>query len=86
MCFAPVYRFGEAHEHPHNVARALFVPAPGGGRQVAPAPRFSRTEATLTTPPPATAGAQTRAALTAWGLKDVGHLIAAGVAVDTTHR
>jgi alpha-methylacyl-CoA racemase len=43
VCFAPVYRFGEAHEHPHNVARNLFVPAPDGGRQVAPAPRFSRT-------------------------------------------
>ena len=46
MCFAPVYRFGEAHEHPHNVARDLFVPTPDGGRQVAPAPRFSRTVAT----------------------------------------
>ncbi len=45
VCFAPVYRFNEAHEHPHNVARDLFVPAPGGGRQVAPAPRFSRTVA-----------------------------------------
>jgi alpha-methylacyl-CoA racemase len=45
VCFAPVYRLGEAHEHPHNVARDLFVPAPGGGRQVAPAPRFSRTVA-----------------------------------------
>jgi alpha-methylacyl-CoA racemase len=45
VCFAPVYRFGEAHEHPHNVARKLFVDAPGGGRQVAPAPRFSRTVA-----------------------------------------
>ena len=43
VCFAPVYRFGEAHEHPHNVARDLFVPTPDGGRQVAPAPRFSRT-------------------------------------------
>jgi alpha-methylacyl-CoA racemase len=43
VCFAPVYRFGEAHEHPHNVARNLFVGAPDGGRQVAPAPRFSRT-------------------------------------------
>ena len=45
VCFAPVYRFGEAHEHPHNVARAVFVPTPDGGRQVAPAPRFSRTVA-----------------------------------------
>jgi alpha-methylacyl-CoA racemase len=43
VCFAPVYRFGEAHEHPHNVARQLFVPTPDGGLQVAPAPRFSRT-------------------------------------------
>ena len=43
VCFAPVYRFGEAHEHPHNVARAMFLPTPDGGRQVAPAPRFSRT-------------------------------------------
>ena len=46
VCFAPIYRFGEAHEHPHNVARELFVPTPDGGRQVAPAPRFSRTPAT----------------------------------------
>jgi alpha-methylacyl-CoA racemase len=38
-----VYRLAEAHEHPHNVARDLFVPTPDGGRQVAPAPRFSRT-------------------------------------------
>jgi alpha-methylacyl-CoA racemase len=45
VCFAPVYRFGEAHEHPHNVAREVFVPTPDGGRQVAPAPRFSRTRA-----------------------------------------
>jgi len=45
VCFAPVYRFGEAHEHPHNVAREMFVPTPDGGRQVAPAPRFSRTHA-----------------------------------------
>jgi alpha-methylacyl-CoA racemase len=47
VCFAPVYRFGEAHEHPHNVAREVFVPTPDGGRQVAPAPRFSRTRAEL---------------------------------------
>jgi alpha-methylacyl-CoA racemase len=45
VCFAPVYRLGEAHEHPHNVARRVFVPTPDGGRQVAPAPRFSRTVA-----------------------------------------
>ncbi len=44
-CFAPVYRFGEAPEHPHNAARHVFVPTPDGGLQVAPAPRFSRTVA-----------------------------------------
>ena len=41
VCFAPVMRFGEAHEHPHNAARQSFLPAPGGGRQVRPAPRLS---------------------------------------------
>ena len=46
VCFAPVYRFGEAHEHPHNGRGASSYPTPDGGRQVAPAPRFSRTEAT----------------------------------------
>ena len=45
VCFAPVYRFTEAHEHPHNQARSLFVPAADGSRQVAPSPRFSRTVA-----------------------------------------
>jgi len=45
VCFAPVYRFDEAHEHPHNQARNLFVPAADGSLQVAPAPRFSRTVA-----------------------------------------
>jgi alpha-methylacyl-CoA racemase len=67
VCFAPVYRFGEAHEHPHNVARDVFVPAPDGGRQVAPAPRFSRTGAT---PGPSFAypGADTDAVLQELGL------------------
>ena len=42
-CFAPVYRFGEAHTHGHNVARNAFPTDPDGNRQVAPAPRLSRT-------------------------------------------
>jgi alpha-methylacyl-CoA racemase len=42
-CFAPVYRFGEAHTHAHNEARHAFVSDPDGNRQVAPAPRLSRT-------------------------------------------
>ena len=45
-CFAPVLRLSEAHEHHHNAARSMFIPTPGNDpdvRQVAPAPRFSRT-------------------------------------------
>lgn len=45
VCFAPVYRLHEAHEHPANVEREVFLPTPDGGREVAPAPRFSRTPA-----------------------------------------
>ena len=49
--------------------------------QPAPAPRFSRTEATLTTPP-TTAGAATVEALEAWGVKDVPALLESGAAVQ----
>jgi alpha-methylacyl-CoA racemase len=42
-CVAPVYRLGDAHEHPANQARQVFRDAPGGGTELAPAPRFSRT-------------------------------------------
>jgi alpha-methylacyl-CoA racemase len=40
VCFAPVMRLGEVHEHPHNIARGAFVTTPGG-RQLRPAPRLS---------------------------------------------
>jgi alpha-methylacyl-CoA racemase len=42
-CVAPVYRLAEAHEHPANKARGVFREAPGGGMELAPAPRFSKT-------------------------------------------
>lgn len=42
-CVTPVYRFGEAHLHPANVARGVFRDAPGGGIELAPVPRFART-------------------------------------------
>src|ERR1019366_1315275 len=42
-CSARVSRFGEPHTHSHNVARQAFLSDPDGNRQVAPAPRFSRT-------------------------------------------
>ncbi len=80
-CAAPVLTLAEAAEHPHLVARGTFVEH-AGVVQPAPAPRFSRTPAALTTPPPV-AGAQTTEALAAWGIEDVGALIESGVAVQT---
>jgi len=79
VCFAPVYRFGEAHEHPHNVARDMFVPTPDGGRQVAPAPRFSRTRVEPGSSY-AHAGADTDAVLTEFGFDpaEITRLRAAG--------
>ncbi len=44
VCYAPVMRLAEAHEHPHNVARGAFVTTPGG-RQLRPSPRLSGMEA-----------------------------------------
>ena len=41
VCFAPVLSVPEAAAHPHNRARGTLVPAPGGGAQPGPAPRFS---------------------------------------------
>jgi alpha-methylacyl-CoA racemase len=65
-CFAPVLRFDEAHEHPHNRERGVFVEV-GGVRQPAPAPRFSETPGAVRAPPPKL-GEHTRGALAAWGL------------------
>ena len=79
-CCAPVLPLTEAAEHPHLQARGTYVER-AGVLQPAPAPRFSRTEATLTTGPTAP-GAQTREALTAWGVPDVEALIDSGAAVQ----
>lgn len=79
-CVAPVVPLTEAYEHPHNVARGTYVER-DGLTQPAPAPRFSATPATLTTSP-SMPGADTRAALTAWGIDDVESLIDDGVAVQ----
>ena len=56
-----VYGFGDAHEHPHNVARGTFVER-GGVVQPAPAPRFSRTENEIRE------ALSAEDALTAWGV------------------
>jgi alpha-methylacyl-CoA racemase len=80
-CVAGIVPFSQAVHHPHLTARGTFVDH-AGQVQPAPAPRFSRTEATLGLPPSATAGEHTRDALTAWGVDDVDGLIERGVAVQ----
>jgi alpha-methylacyl-CoA racemase len=71
VCFAPVLRMDEAARHPHNVERGTFVEI-DGVMQPAPAPRFSRTEATIDRPP-AHDGQHTVEVLRDWGL-DSGHI------------
>ncbi len=65
-CVAPVLTLGEAPNHPHNVARETFVELEGIV-QPAPAPRFSRTGATIARPP-AHCGQHTDEVLTEWGV------------------
>jgi alpha-methylacyl-CoA racemase len=65
VCFAPVLTMSEAAQHPHNAARATFVDH-AGRTQPAPAPRFTRTAASLDRPP-AHAGQHTREVLADWG-------------------
>jgi alpha-methylacyl-CoA racemase len=80
-CVAPIIPLTEAMDHPHMAAREVFVEREGV-RQPAPAPRFSRTPASLGLPPRPKAGADTREALAAWGVEDVETLIEKGVAVQ----
>lgn len=42
-CFAPVYRFTEAAEHPANRAREVFRTGPHGHPELRPVPHYSRT-------------------------------------------
>jgi alpha-methylacyl-CoA racemase len=79
-CVAPILPLSEAVEHPHIAARGVFVEHEGHV-QPAPAPRFSRTEPTLTTGP-SRPGADTKAALEAWGVTNVDDLIASGAAAQ----
>ncbi len=80
-CVTPVLPITEAARHPHLAARGTWLDR-DGLLQPAPAPRFSRTAATLTTPP-SRPGADSRAALTAWGLAGVEELIESGAVVQT---
>lgn len=79
-CVSPILPLSEAAAHPHMAAREVFVDREGLV-QPAPAPRFSRTAATLTTGP-TLPGAQTREALEAWGVSGVDKLLASGAAVQ----
>jgi alpha-methylacyl-CoA racemase len=79
-CVAPILPLSEAVSHPHIVDRQVFVEH-AGKLQPAPAPRFSRTEATLTTGPSAN-GSRTKVALEAWGIEGVDDLLASGAAVQ----
>jgi alpha-methylacyl-CoA racemase len=85
VCFAPVLTMTEAAAHPHNVARGTFIDV-AGVTQPAPAPRFSRTAASVDSPP-AHAGQHSREVLTDWGFSAdrIDELIASG-AVATVER
>lgn len=84
-CVAPVVPLSEAPQHPHLAARQTYVEH-HGVTQPNPAPRFSRTSASLSSPPPAKVGENTREALQAWGIADVDALIERGVAVQTDNE
>ncbi|MCZ2838991.1 CaiB/BaiF CoA transferase family protein [Modestobacter sp. VKM Ac-2985] len=79
-CVAPVLSFAEARDHPQLAARQTYLER-DGVVQPAPAPRFSRTPATLDRPP-SRAGEHTRAALADWGISDVDALLTAGTVVQ----
>ncbi len=80
-CVTPVLRLSEAPDHPHLQARQAFIDH-DGVTQPAPAPRFSRTPPSLSMPPQRP-GANTRAALAAWGIDGVDVLIDSGVVTQT---
>lgn len=79
-CCTPILPLTEAAEHPHLKERETYVTR-AGILQPAPAPRFSRTTASVRSGP-SVAGGQTRAALEAWGVADVDALISSGAAVQ----
>jgi alpha-methylacyl-CoA racemase len=79
-CCAPVLPLTEAAGHPHLQARGTYVDR-AGILQPAPAPRFSRTGATLSSGP-TRPGEHTREALEAWGVPDVEALLESGAAVQ----
>lgn len=80
-CVTPVLTPLEAPYHPHNAARSMHVQI-GDIVQPAPAPRFSKTPASLPTPPEERPGTDCAAVLTDWGIDParVADLIETGAA------
>jgi alpha-methylacyl-CoA racemase len=64
-CVVPVLDWDEAPRHPHLQVRGTFVEV-DGVIQPAPAPRFSRTPASVPTPPESISPANTDVALAPW--------------------
>jgi alpha-methylacyl-CoA racemase len=79
-CCTPILPLTEAADHPHLKARETYLTR-DGLLQPAPAPRFSRTEPSLTTGP-SVPGGQSCAALEAWGIEGVEDLVASGAVVQ----
>jgi alpha-methylacyl-CoA racemase len=81
VCFAPVLSIAEAPRHPQAEARGAYVDV-DGVRQPSPAPRFTRTPATVQSAAPRR-GAHTDAVLGELGLTpaEVQELRDAGVVV-----
>jgi alpha-methylacyl-CoA racemase len=65
VCFAPVLKFSEAIDHPHNVARNAFTVVEGVV-QPTPVPKFSATPGRIQGPPPKP-GAHSAEILADWG-------------------
>lgn len=85
-CVAPVLEALEAPTHPQHVARRAFIEV-DGLIQPAPAPRFSRTPATVDSRPPLP-GEHTTEALASWGIATdrVAAWIASGAAADRAEQ
>jgi alpha-methylacyl-CoA racemase len=81
-CVVPVLTMSEAAAHPHNMARRTFVDIEGRV-QPAPAPRFSRTPATVGRAP-AHPGQHSREILADWGMsaERIEALVESGAVVD----
>ncbi|MBI2243899.1 MAG: CoA transferase, partial [Nocardioides sp.] len=79
-CVAGIIPLTKAAEHPHMRARGVLVER-DGYLQPMPAPRFSRTAATLGRTAE-DAGQSTREALAAWGVTGVEALLESGAAVQ----